>query len=272
MERYAILQEKFEAIDPELLRTALIEQGGLVPVDAARIARKVRGVLTDRLSFQQAAAICQVLKSHGYAVRVLPVKSLVPEAKARVVRWFEMDDQQIRIPLGYHGQVNKIPWSSVFVISAGRVSEIKEHRTEKVERYSSSRMGIVTEHETHRRSTTADVTELVCVAESGSFLHVRFPYNEMNYDRVFGAQLNLSVFERYLAMVEALVSHGTSALVSPETTRLLQERKQHYETTDGDWAHYSEEKEFAAYNRWLLQLVLLSEGFCDSNSTSETDA
>lgn len=265
MNRYAVVQTKFERIDPEVLRKVLVEQGDFVPVDAARIARKVRGVLTDRLSIQQAAAVCQTLTSRGYSVQSLPVTSLAPEGKARVVRWFEMDEQEIRFPWGYRGDVNKIPWPSVFVISAGQVSEVKEHETEKANRYASSRMGILVERETQQRSERIDVTEMICVAESGAFLHVRFPYHEMNYVRVLGEHVAGSAFERYLVMLDVLVSRSTSALISPETTRLLQERKQHYESSDGDFARLAEEKEFAAYNRWLLQLVLMSEGFCQTS-------
>lgn len=263
MNRYAVVQTRFETIDAEVLRTVLVEQGGFVPVDAGRIARKVRGVLTDRLSFQQAAAVCQALTSNGYAVQAIPVTSLAPEGKARVVRWFEMDQQEVRIPWGYHGHVNRIPWPSVFVISAGQVSEVKQHETEHVNRYGSTRTGTLVEHNTQRHSERIEVAELICVAESGAFHHVRFPYHEMNYQRIFGEPVAGTSFERYLMLLDALVRQSTSALVSPETTRLLKERKQHYESSDGDFAHFAEEKEFAAYNRWLLQLVLMSEGFCN---------
>lgn len=266
MNRYAVVQEKFQTIDPDVLRAVLVEQAGMVTADATRIAHKLRGVLTDRLSLKQASAVRQALQFRGYAVRVIPAEKMIPEQKAKIVRWFEMDEQRIRLPLGYHGDCHDVPWRNVFVISAGRVSEIKERETEMVE-YHPFRHGRVTvERKVQRQSESMYVTELICVAESGTFVHVRFPSREMNYKRVLGGELNASLFEKYLAMLDALVARSTSALVSPETTRLLMERKEERETIDGDLTYYQEEKEFADYNRWLLQLVLWAEGFADSQS------
>ena len=92
-----------------------------------------------------------------------------------MVRWFEMDDHELRLPLGYHGDWHKIPWQNVFVISAGQVSELKEHETEVVEYHGSHAGARTVERKVQRRSESTYVTELICVAGSGKFVHARLP-------------------------------------------------------------------------------------------------
>jgi hypothetical protein len=214
-------------------------------------------VLAERLSFEQAGAVCQILRSHQYAVRAVPVEKLPSPAKGRTLRWLEITDEHLGLPVGYQGDVQRVPWPCVFVISAGQVSEVKEQQVETVK--PDYHHLPVTEVQTRRRSERVHVAELYAVSTAGEFLHVRLPAHEMNYDRTLGRRPDAGYFEKYLEVLDQLTARSAAALVSPETLALLRERRQNYESFDGDSQELIDERQFSQYNRWLLTLVLLRE-------------
>ena len=259
MTKYAVVQDKLESIEFDHLKQVLIEHGGMVHADAARAAKKLRGILSERLSINQAAAVCNALKQLNYSVRVLPADKLPELKKARVTRWLEMHDDHLAIPRGTTGVIEKVLWPNVFIINSGQVAETKE-RDSFVFDTDALDPSFADDVETHKYSQFVHVTELIALSSNGGLLHVRLPAQGMNYGRVLGPDLiHQGFFDKYLTMLDRLVAQSTVALVSPETRELLKERKQNYDVREGDFYEFTEERKFVQYTRWLLQLVLFRE-------------
>ena len=257
MKRYAVIQEEFEEIRFEHLKQVLVQHGGVANADAARAARKNQGVLSERLTLEQAGQVCRALKALGYAVRAMPAEKLPEAKKGRKTCWLELKDDYIVMPHGTTGKVNNVPWQSVFVISSGQLAETHERRTESV----SYRAGRYTppqvEYDVEKYSTLTHATELIGIATTGRYIHARLPAQQMNYGRILGADIvEKGFFEKYLTMLDVLTTRCTNALVSPETRELLSVRKQQYNSRQGDH-EYAEERKFSHYNRWLLQLAVM---------------
>ncbi len=264
MNKYAVVQEKLEDIRPEVLQRILMDDVGMAKADATRIARKSRGILTDRVTLKQAAAICGGLKRHGYSVRAVPADKLMPRRRSRPAHWLEITDYYLGLPLGYLGDVHRISWPCVFVISAGQISELKEVRVERSIDDDWLDPSATVEVKTTRSERT-HVTDLIAVADSGESQQVRISWQGLNYERTLPSAVSAQPFERYLLVLDELVRRSTSALVSPETRELLRVRKQGYSSTLGSTAAEAEAREFADYNRWLLQLVMFAESTNASN-------
>jgi len=258
MKQYAVIQEDFQEVGFEQLKEVLVKYGGIANADAARAARKHRGVLSERLTLEQAGRVCAALKSLGFAVRAVPAEKLPDIKKGRRACWLELKDDHLVIPHGTTGKVNNVPWQSVFVISAGQIAEAHERRIETVS-YNSSHSRIPeVDHDVEKYSTLTHVTELIGIATTGRYIHARLPAQQMNYGRILGADLiKQGFFAKYLTMLDVLVARCTNALVSPETRELLSERKQRYESRQGDHHELAEERKFTHYNRWLLQLAVI---------------
>lgn len=263
MSRYALVQESLAEIDPQVLQDALIEHGKMALADASRAARKNRGILTEHLTLQQAAAVCGALKQRGFEVRAVPTEKLPPKLKPRLTRWLEIEHDALLLPMRTTGPVARVPWQNVFVVNAGQVAELKEEeRLETKTRMTWRNGAVVTdfEFESDKISEMVHVTEIIATAESGKLVHARLPARGMNYNRILGPETSSQgYFKKYLTLVERIVHHSTAALVSPETLELLRERDMNREKREGDYHVYAEERRFSEYTRWLLQLVIFRE-------------
>ncbi len=270
MTQYAVVQDKFETIPFEQLKDILIEHGGMVLADATRAARKTRGILTERLTIQQAAGVCHALQQFNYSVRALPTDKLPMLKKARQARWLEFHDDHLALPRGTTGVVEQVLWPNVFVINAGQVAETKV-RDKYVFDSDTTEPALAAESETQKYSEYIHVAELIALPTNGHLMHIRLPAMGMNYARVLGPDLvDQGFFNKYLAMLDHLVARSSGALVSPETHELLKERKQHYHTREGDFYEAGEERKFSQYTRWLLQMVLFRESALPESSDSES--
>lgn len=256
---YAVVQERFETIDPECLIKILREQGGMTRTDAARVARREQGILWERFEFQQAERVVAALAQHDYATRVVPVENIPKLHKPHSIHWVEFGDESLGIPLGLDQQVVSVLWTSVFVVSAGEVSEVVSKLVTTNVRYDSQGEAVPTDDEIQRESRLVPVTDLISIADDGQFLHVRLAANQLAYDRILGPQTGLTAYQKYLAVVDELVARSTFAIISPKTRRMLVERKESYSTArHADWAAL-DQIAFEKYNRWMLQLVMFKE-------------
>ncbi|MCH7725770.1 MAG: hypothetical protein IH991_04715 [Planctomycetes bacterium] len=259
MSLYAVVQERFEKIDPERLLTVLREQGRLTRTDAARVARSEQGILWERFQFNEAQDVVGALASHDYAARVVPAESLPKLDKPRMVRWLEIGEDALRVPWTMHQETIPVPWPCVFVISAGEVGEVTEKFVTTGVRFDANQ-GMIPDREVERASRRVSVTDLIAIAEDGQYLHIRLPAKELVYDRILGPSERIqNSFQRYLAVLDELVARSSAAIVSPKTRRLLVDRKEKYEAERSAAWSSLDKMAFEKYNRWLLQLVVFSE-------------
>lgn len=260
MSAFAVVQTRFEKIEPAVLRAALIESGGVLAADAGLQSRRVQGILGEQFTAEQAQQVAAQLAAQGHAVRVLPSESLPRLEKPRPVRWLTLGAEQVEIPWGHHGEMWPVLWSSVFVVSSGQIAKTKERRESVRKPRTSSRQRYPTiEEHVYQRSEYVHVTDLIAIAENGQVLNVRLPAREMAYKRILGPGPVRNSFAKYLELLSVLVERSNEAIIPPSTRKLLVERKERYRTEEGGSRESSDELRFRAFNRWLLQLAILRE-------------
>lgn len=259
----AVIQTRFETVDPATLRDVLVTFGGATRTDAGQTARRARGILGERFTPDQARAVVAELTRHDYGVQVVPAESLPKLSAPRLVRWCEFTDQEFRVPDGYRGDVAAVTWSCVFVVSAGQIAELK---TETTPHFPARTTVSQHTHAVHyepavyrKESRYVHIVDVIGVDLEDRFHHVRLPAHELAYRRILGDRPPGRSFERFLEVVETLVVRSTNAVISPATRKLLVERNDQSRTVPGALGHMVEERTVRQYNRWLLMLVTLNE-------------
>jgi hypothetical protein len=71
--------------------------------------------------------------------------------------------------------------------------------------------------------------------------------------------LQLPRHMQFFFVLERLVQHATTAFVSPETRKLLADRRADQSRAAGSLQFEADERAFTDYTRWLLQLVMFRE-------------
>src|SRR5688572_10936736 len=117
-ELFAVVQSKFERIDPALLENAFMAGAGMPKADAVRAARRSRGFLIQRLARPQADGIASLLTQAGHAIRVMPMQELADVGKPISVTWLRFQPEALGVPMGAQDLVLDIPWPAVFVVNA----------------------------------------------------------------------------------------------------------------------------------------------------------
>ena len=261
MTEYAIVQERFEQIDPEVLRQVMVDHGGLNRIDATRLARKAQGVLWERFTMRQAQQVATELNHHDYRVRPVPAKDLVKLDKPRTVRRLEFFEDHFDIPWDLHRSVS-IPWLNVFVISAAETRELVEKRRERPSRGTGRPTGeaaYVTETEIERSSKRISVTDIVALTAVGGFAHFRLPAHELHYNRILTDAASYRPYERYLMVLQRIGDSSKQAIVSPRTRHILVERQEPRSLAGTEDQVHVEEMNLDRYNEWLMQLVRFRE-------------
>ena len=258
MSNYAVVQKRLEKIDPQVLQSILQEQGGMTHADAARVAYHEQGILWERFSRETAQQVANELIARDFAVRAVATASLPKLEKPRTVHWLKITDKAVQIPWTLNQDTVDIVWSSVFVICAGQVGRIIERMVEQRQPFHEEEGPTVTD--VQRQSETVWIADFIGVTESGAYAHIRLPADEMSYDRILGPTDDVkSSFQKFLTVLDALVTHSRSAIVSPQTRRLLVDRKLKPELPRSEaWASL-QERELQNHKRWLLQLAIFRE-------------
>jgi len=254
---FAVVQSKLERIDPAALESALIVGGKFPKADASRAARKVRGFLAQRLAKPQADEIAKRLIADGYSVRVMAMNELADAGKAISVTWLRMMPESLGVPVGAHDTVLDVPWSGVFVVNAGHLSvlEQKHRETESVDfrgfpRYETKN---VSQSERH------PAVEVIGVSGAGSLVYLRLVSVRLQGSKMPGIPLDQPRHVQFFEVLERLVNGATAAFISPETRKLLADRRADRTRTEGTLQFEADERAFADYSRWLLQLVMFRE-------------
>jgi hypothetical protein len=254
---YAVVQSKFERIEPEILEQALIAGGGFPRADASRTARKSRGFLAQRISKAQAEGIAKHLIASGHAIRAMPMGELADIGKAISVTHFTFQPQSLGVPLGGQAALLEVPWTGVFVINAGHLSVVEQKHREVG---GVDFRGMPTfETKITQRSERHPAVEVIGVSSAGTLVYLRLLSLRMQANKIPGMPLELPRQHQFFFVLEQLVTHSTAALVSPETRKMLADRKVDRSKSEGSLQFEADERAFTDYSRWLLQLVMFRE-------------
>ena len=170
---------------------------------------------------------------------------------------------EIRIPHGIRGETVPMPWTSVLVLSLGRVAEVSKHQLPGqpnviASSATSSAMSIA--HDVHprygKRSKLIEVLDLIGLDANGTAHYIRLPSNELAFGRIMGEGTNLNRFERFLVIVEYCVHHAPDAIISPATRKALVEREPSAIEVEGDGIQAIQDEVIESRNRWLLYLAI----------------
>jgi hypothetical protein len=254
---YAVIQDRFERIDQETLKSVFVEHGGFIHADASRFARTSHGIVWDRFDESHARSVADALNRMDHAASVVAVDDIPKLPQPRTIRWFEIGEDGLRIPHGIHGETDCLPWPKIEVLSAGKVAALEVSPT-------ADQQSAATYHEDELRSYNADhlnyekhsklvdVLDCIGIDEQGERHYVRMPSDQLSYGRILGEATELSRFDRFLAIVDSLVSHCSTAIISPETRKLLVNRHRSSEIHEGDSVQLIQEQTLRNYNRWML--------------------
>lgn len=270
MTEFAVIQTRFEKLPQDLLVTVLTGPGGLTHPDATQAVRRNQGILWEHFDRNHAEAVAGELTRQGYAVRIVESDEIPELQEPRSVRWFELDENEIRIPKGIRGDTVPIAWSRLFVISLGQIAEVtKKEVPNRPAISSSSPTTAAIAHDTHpryaKRSALVDVLDLIGIDEEGCIHYLRLPSHELAYARIMGEGTNLTRFERFLVIVDYCVSHSPDAIVSPETRKVLVTRRPNEHESEGDGAQAIQDEALHSRNRWLLLQAIHRERGADQS-------
>ena len=258
---FALLQASHQPIDSAILRDVLIHDGGMAKVDAVRASQKARGMLSDRLTREQAEACRASLARCNIDTFVLPAEKIAPQPRPPLVHWLGIGDGGLFVPTDYHGDGIQIPWSCLFIVSSGLVATTVEERTptDVVAASSSDHRTYVTEWKSTRKEELQHVADLLGVSNDGQMVHFRVAAQRLHAQQVPLGGAAATRFQKYLLLLDQIVARASQAEVSPPTRQILAERREKPRETDGKKAYLFDERSFDAYNRWLLALFMHRE-------------
>lgn len=267
---FALLQTRHERIEPAILQEALIAGAGLPKPDAVRAAHRCRGILAERLAHKQGEGARGSLARQQIETVLVPAEQMMKLTPPVSVHWLQVSDAGLIVPADYYGRSETVPWPNVFVISGGLVAKsIVERKPHEVEasRSLTSQMVVpvlghtrtVTEFRNERRTEQQHIAEVLGLSEAGKLLHFRLHAHRLVKQQVPQGGPTISVFEKYLLLLDDLVARCQWAEISPETRLILADRKEHPPEVPGRRPYDFDEGSFDLYNRWLLQLVTLRE-------------
>jgi hypothetical protein len=255
---FAVVQAKFEPIEPAALEDALMTGGKIPKADASRAARRARGFLAQRLTRPQADEIAQRLIARGYSVRVLAMNDLADAGKPVSVAWLRMTPESLGVPIGGQETIHDIPWSGVFVVNAGHLSVLEQQVQEK-DVFRTSRGHAITEYQRTSHSERHPALEIIGVSNAGSLIYLRLLSLRMQGNKMPGIPLDQPRHMQFFEVLERVVHGATAAFISPETRKMLADRRADRTRTEGSVQFEADERAFAEYSRWLLQLVMFRE-------------
>ena len=257
---FALLQTRHEPIEPLVLLEALVVGAELPKVDAVRAAHRSRGILAERLTHKQAEGARGMLARSQVDTLVVPAAEMMKLTPPVSVQWLQVEERGLIVPTNYLGAVAAIPWTSIFVVSAGYVAtEIRERKPHNVKQAYGGREVTVTEFKDERRTERKHVAEILGLSAEGKLLNFRLHAHRLHKQQVPQGGPAASQFEKYLLLLDDLVSHSPQAEVTPATRLILSERKEIPPDTVKKRPYDFDELSFELYNRWLLQLVMLRE-------------
>ena len=255
---FALLQTRHERIEPAVLQEALVAGAGFPKPDAARAAHRCRGILAERLTHKQGEGARGSLARRQIDTMLVPAEQMMKLTPPVSVHWLQVDDAGLLVPADYYGNAETVPWPNVYVISSGLIAKgIEERKPNDVTDCRPSQF--VTEYRVERHTEQQHITEVLGLSAEGNLLHFRLHAHRLHKQQVPQGGPTVTVFEKYLLLLDDLVVRCQWAEISPETRLILAERREHPPEVPGRRPYDFDEVSFDLYNRWLLQLVTLRE-------------
>jgi hypothetical protein len=174
------------------------------------------------------------------------------------VAWLRLTPEAVGVPIGAHEAILDVPWSGVFVINAGHLSVVETDAQEgEVFRY--GRGYSITEIKKTSRSERYPALELIGVSTAGKLVYLRLLSLRMQGSKMPGIPLDQPRHMQFFEVLKRLMANARTAFVSPETRKMLIDRKADRTRSDGTLQFEADERALAEYSRWLLQLVMFRE-------------
>lgn len=279
MSEFAVLQEAYEPIDPEVLAPILEKALGLVRYDAMHAAKESRGILAERIDVGRAEDLEVGLRAAGFEARRIPQDQVLRIGKPALVRTLAFTESALEIVQGYTSSAQAIPWGDIRFLSAGIVTEVLTKRitvTVKKKRRGMGLGGFLADmvapgigsmifkmlaksrdkkQASAFKSVATDVhlLDLFAGAPGQEMLHVRLKARDLYYDQILGVERVPSFLDNFLYVLGKLSSASPKAVVSPGLRALVESGEE--AGKDPEEARFAHEHEFTQYNRWQMQML-----------------
>ncbi len=122
---YTVVAGKYEAPPSELLAPLLADALGLLPFDASRRAKSVRGILAEGLEREGAERIALALSRGGFPCFVLSGDALPPLYHPRIAREIRLSGDSFQFRPGFSGPWECLAWETLGLLSAGVILEVE---------------------------------------------------------------------------------------------------------------------------------------------------
>lgn len=235
----ALVQTRFENIEPDVLVQVLSRLTLLPRAEVLRIARKQRGILHEHLTTQVAAKLAMELNTLNIGATSVPAHELPELSKPRTALWIEPDEAGFGVPLDHLQVLERINWLSVFAIHAELLTD-PQAKTDKIS----------------QRFPNVDV---VAIGDSGKLIHFRISQPRFAPGRMPWIAAQQPLADKFYQLLELLIQRSTAAIISPTARRLLVERPASTHALAEHWLEEKDERTMANYLRWLVWLAMHRE-------------
>lgn len=255
----ALVQTRFETIDPEVFEQVLARCTELPRAEILRITRRNRGILHETFPPVIAAAVAQQLTQLNVGVAAIPASSLPEISKPRSALWLEPDATGFGVPLDHRQVIERIDWLSVFAIHADLLPDPQAKPDKVAASLGSARPAVVTKSGSKLTQRFPNV-DVVGVTAAGKLVHFRLAQTKFAPGRMPWLAPDRSLADKFYELLRLLVEQCTEAIVSPTARRLLVERPTNTHTLSEQWLEEKDERAMASYLRWLVWLAMHREG------------
>lgn len=252
--QFAVVQTKFETIEPEALSAVLQAHVRWPRADIQRLARKSRGILGTTFTDAEARGVCQALTQAGHPVRALETAKLLQLPRPRSVGWLDVAESALGAPLGdKHEAAAIIPWSSVFVIHATTMAT----EPEQVNPFD----GGLVERNGARQAVQESIAELqptlglVGVAQTGVMIYVRLSLRRFYRQQMPWIPVGATREQQFRTVLGELIARSPGATVSPEARKMVVLPLQDVGRRTPTSQVLQDERTFQAEMNWLLQML-----------------
>jgi len=286
MSHYAVLQEAYEKLDPDILGPILADVLGMVRYDAMRMAREGRGILVEYLNESFAQELQTALRKQDIQTRIVPQKSVIQMGRPMSVRDIQLTTESLEILEGYTGRPTSFCWNQVCVLSAGVIVEVQQKKVTKKKKIRRRRsgmggiagfavggvIGMAIGNALDRAARGGEISErkkqmlmnqiadLFIQVDTAEFRHFRLKARDLYYSKILGDHAVRDIFANFRLVLKGLSQHATKAVITPETMALAKggsgvESEESGSEVSPD---FGEEMEFTQYNQWVLQVLNLN--------------
>lgn len=253
----ALVQTRFETIDPEILESVLTRATNLPRPEISRMARRERGILHENLPPVLATKIAEELTAAGVGASAVPAHELPPPSKPRGALWIEPDETGFGVPLDHRQVLERIDWSGVFAIHADMLRD-RNAPAEKSPATARERAAVTLVAPTKLVERFPNV-DVIAVSAAGKLIHFRIAQSRFAPARMPWIAAEQSLLERFYQLLSLLVTRSTSAVISPAVRRMLHERPDTTHKLADHWNDEQDDRKSTNYLRWLVWLAMHHE-------------